>query len=89
MVPPTFSAPWSPRRAVISPSLHRIDPRFELARKGESIIACYPMLETIHLVMDNLNIHCRKSLTDSFGAETAPISGTDSRFTTLPATGVG
>ncbi|MGH9342246.1 MAG: transposase, partial [Terriglobia bacterium] len=25
---------------------------------------------TIHLVMDNLNIHCRKSLTDAFGAET-------------------
>ena len=27
---------------------------------------------TIHLVMDNLNIHCRKSLTDLFGPETRP-----------------
>ncbi len=29
----------------------------------------YPEAETIHLVMDNLNIHRRKSLTDIFGAE--------------------
>ena len=29
----------------------------------------YPEAKTIHLVMDNLNIHCRKSLTDAFGAE--------------------
>ena len=29
----------------------------------------YPQAETIHLVMDNLNIHCRKSLTDLLGAE--------------------
>jgi hypothetical protein len=29
----------------------------------------YPEADTIHLVMDNLNIHCRKSLTDAFGAE--------------------
>ena len=29
----------------------------------------YPAAQTIHLVMDNLNIHCRKSLTDSFGDE--------------------
>ena len=27
----------------------------------------YPEAETIHLVMDNLNIHRRKSLTDVFG----------------------
>jgi transposase len=27
----------------------------------------YPTARTIHLVMDNLNIHYRKSLTDSFG----------------------
>src|SRR6202012_1937479 len=25
--------------------------------------------KTIHLVMDNLNIHCRKSLTDAFGEQ--------------------
>ena len=29
----------------------------------------YPDAETIHLVMDNLNIHCCKSLTDVFGVE--------------------
>ncbi len=29
----------------------------------------YPQAETIHLVMDNLNIHRRKSLTDLYGAE--------------------
>ena len=29
----------------------------------------YPEAKTIHLVMDNLNIHRRKSLTDLFGAE--------------------
>ena len=30
----------------------------------------YPAARTIHLVMDNLNIHCRKSLTDYFGERT-------------------
>jgi hypothetical protein len=29
----------------------------------------YPQAETVHLVMDNLNIHRRKSLTDVFGVE--------------------
>ncbi len=29
----------------------------------------YPRATTIHLVMDNLNIHCRKSLTDFYGQE--------------------
>jgi hypothetical protein len=29
----------------------------------------YPEAETIHLVLDNLNIHCRKSLTDLYGKE--------------------
>jgi hypothetical protein len=29
----------------------------------------YPRATTIHLVMDNLNIHRRKSLTDTFGKE--------------------
>jgi hypothetical protein len=30
----------------------------------------YPNAKTIHLVMDNLNVHCRKSLTKVFGVET-------------------
>jgi DNA primase len=29
----------------------------------------YPKARTIHLVLDNLNIHRRKSLTDVYGAE--------------------
>jgi hypothetical protein len=29
----------------------------------------YPKVKTIHLVMDNLNIHCRKSLTDFYGED--------------------
>ena len=31
----------------------------------------YPEAETIHLVLDNLNIHRRKALADVFGAELA------------------
>ena len=41
----------------------------ELARALERIIGNYPFARTIHLVMDNLNIHCRKTLTDHFGQE--------------------
>jgi hypothetical protein len=39
----------------------------EFAKALETIIGSYPFARTIHLVMDNLNIHCRKSLTDYFG----------------------
>jgi len=31
----------------------------------------YPAAKTIHLVMDNLNIHRQKSLVEAFGAATA------------------
>jgi transposase len=41
----------------------------ELARVLNRIISSYPFARTIHLVMDNLNIHCRKTLTDYFGEE--------------------
>jgi hypothetical protein len=41
----------------------------ELARVLDRIIGSYPFARTIHLVMDNLNIHCRKTLTDYFGEE--------------------
>lgn len=41
----------------------------EFAKVVELIARSYPEAETIHLVMDNLNIHCRKSLTDYFGVE--------------------
>jgi hypothetical protein len=39
----------------------------EFARMVERVVKQYPTAETIHLVMDNLNIHCRKSLTNHFG----------------------
>ena len=31
------------------------------------LVAAYPAAQTIHLVMDNLNIHCCKSVTDHLG----------------------
>ena len=31
------------------------------------IVEHYPQAHTIHLVMDNLNIHCRQSLVTHFG----------------------
>jgi hypothetical protein len=34
-----------------------------------SLVAAYPFARHIHLVMDNLNIHCRKSLTDHLGEQ--------------------
>jgi hypothetical protein len=41
----------------------------EFAQVIHKIVRRYPKAETIHLVMDNLNIHCRKSLTDYYGPE--------------------
>jgi transposase len=46
---------------------NRSAPQF--AQAMETIIASYPNADTIHLVMDNLNIHGPKSLTDHFGKE--------------------
>jgi hypothetical protein len=43
---------------------------FEFAQVVVALALGYPRAKTIHLVMDNLNIHCRKSLT-AFGAEMA------------------
>ena len=34
-----------------------------------NLVKYYPVASTIHLVMDNLNIHCRKSLTEYYGAD--------------------
>lgn len=39
----------------------------EFAQAVETIVNSYPEATTIHLVMDNLNIHRCKSLTDTFG----------------------
>jgi len=42
---------------------------FEFAQAAFHLALEYPQAKSIHLVMDNLNIHCRKSLTDVYGAE--------------------
>ena len=49
------------------PTPHRSAPEF--AKALETIVSRYPSARTIHVVMDNLNIHGRKSLTDYFGEE--------------------
>ena len=49
------------------PTPNRSAPEFAQALK--TIVNRYPEARTIHLVMDNLNIHSRKSLTDYFGEE--------------------
>lgn len=41
----------------------------EFAQAVEAIVRSYPAAQTIHLVMDNLNIHCRKTLSDYFGLD--------------------
>jgi hypothetical protein len=43
--------------------------RFELAQLICRLAVAYAEAKTIHLVLDNLNIHCRKSLIDQYGAE--------------------
>ena len=42
---------------------------FQFAQVVYRLALQYPEAETIHLVMDNLNIHRRKSLTDLYGTE--------------------
>ena len=44
---------------------------FEFAQVAVSLAMAYPEAETIHLVVDNLNIHRRKALVDVFGAAMA------------------
>ena len=42
---------------------------FEFAKVAVALALAYPDAKTIHLVMDNLNIHRQKALADVFGAE--------------------
>ena len=42
---------------------------FEFAQVAFHLAVAYPAVETIHLVLDNLNIHRRKALTDFYGEE--------------------
>jgi len=39
----------------------------QFALTVQDLVLAYPFARTIHLVMDNLNTHCRKSLTDHLG----------------------
>jgi hypothetical protein len=39
----------------------------QFAQVVRRLVAAYPRARAIHLVMDNLNIHCEKSLTDHLG----------------------
>jgi hypothetical protein len=41
----------------------------EFAKVIRAIVGHYPAADTIHLVMDNLSTHSRKSLTDHYGEE--------------------
>jgi hypothetical protein len=44
---------------------------FEFAQVAVALAIGYPEADTIHVVLDNLNIHRRKVLADVFGAEMA------------------
>lgn len=43
---------------------------FQFAQVVYRLALKYPEAKTVHLVMDNLNTHCRKSVTDVYGEET-------------------
>jgi hypothetical protein len=61
-------------RAENRPAFHLPTPDrsgFEFAQVAVTLALAYPDAKTIHLVMDNLNIHRRKSLSDVFGVEMA------------------
>jgi transposase len=66
---PTFSAQSNPKPAVTSHSLRPIGQLFEFAQVAFHLAIACPNAETIHLIVDNLNIHRRKSLTDLYGAQ--------------------
>jgi hypothetical protein len=59
--------PWNTGRASTSPFPTPDRSAPELASVLNRIIGSCPFARTIHLVMDNLNIHCRKTVTDYFG----------------------
>jgi len=54
-------------RHFTEPTPHRTAREF--ARVAAQIVIAYPAAQTIHLVMDNLNIHSRKSLVGCYGVE--------------------
>ncbi len=42
----------------------------QFAQRIHTVVTAYPGTRTIHMVLDNLNIHCEKSLTDYYGKRT-------------------
>jgi len=62
--------------AVVEPKagkhLSRVTPdrsALQFALTIQDLVLAYPFARTIHLVMDNLNTHCRKSLIDHLGEQ--------------------
>jgi hypothetical protein len=62
---------------------------FEFAQVAVTLAMAYPDAKTIHLVMDNLNIHWRKALADVFGRKWPAKSGIASPSTKRPRMAVG
>ena len=58
-------------RHFTGPTSNRSAPEF--ARVLRALVESYPQARTVHLVMDNLNTHGRKSFTDYYGKK----EGTD------------
>ena len=71
---PTSFAAWSRRRGGIFSSPRPTARRREFADYLVEIVARYPEARTIHLVMDNLNTHGRKSLTRTLRGEAGRIT---------------
>ena len=69
------------------PTPNRSAPEF--AQALETVVSSYPGARKIHLVMDNLNIHGRKSLTDYFGEEGGGALWNRLTVHYTPSTGVG
>ncbi len=68
----------------------RLAVRTEFAKVIAGIARRYPLARTIHLVVDNLNIHCWKSLTNHLTApNSAHNCGIASPFITRPSMAVG
>ena len=64
---PMSSVPWSLRQEDTLLSPRRIARPPVCAPVACHLVQKYPDATTIHLVVDNLNIHRRKSLTDHYG----------------------
>ncbi|MBK7929738.1 MAG: transposase [Bryobacterales bacterium] len=62
---------------------------FQFAQVAFHLALHYPEARTIHLVMDNLNIHCRKSSRISTGPKSVARSGAASPSTTRRSTEAG